>query len=507
LTAQGLSDDTTQLLIEVFFCCVAGGAHAVFGIRYPGLSLAVGAVALLLICLTTREAKAQAVAEFKIDLSSDATVKTDTQQPLNKSVLDETPLSLDLAGGEKDECVPGDGRPSAAQVSSQRKILSQTDDNLVVELSSRSYARGGHIRACDACVAKKCIGIENGGDPRADATATSVANISVRINSPLKRFRYELFVGHVDTDGLLSVSVTKPDGKALDEIPNRSSHFLLTETNRDVIVHAAASAVATAKGGCCDQTNSAKGILTVSVQPTAELDVNDAVSHSFEPFIAGGSSTTGYPYVVALGLDGRITCTGTYVGSHSVVTAAHCVFPVRENFKAHKLDVRFGSRFSTPDQIFQVASVDIPSDPGGGFSFNPETFEDDIALIQFAGDATSKPATLYTGDPSWSNVVAKKLPVDIVGFGFNVVDGNKEGIGFKREAQITIQRFENRKVFFGSQMANTCNGDSGGPLFVESENGKSLYLAGVTSGGDDNCAYGVDTRLDAFASWIKTRIQ
>jgi hypothetical protein len=93
------------------------------------------------------------------------------------------------------------------------------------------------------------------------------------------------------------------------------------------------------------------------------------------------------------------------------------------------------------------------------------------------------------------------------GFGFNVINKGKVGLGFKREAAISIARFENRKIFFGAQVANTCKGDSGGPLFVETPDGKTMLLAGVTSGGDANCTYGVDTRFDAFASWIKTRIQ
>jgi secreted trypsin-like serine protease len=45
-------------------------------------------------------------------------------------------------------------------------------------------------------------------------------------------------------------------------------------------------------------------------------------------------------------------------------------------------------------------------------------------------------------------------------------------------------------------------GDSGGPAFAADSEGK-LFLAGVTSFGDRDCAkYGVDTRVDAYTSFI-----
>jgi hypothetical protein len=48
---------------------------------------------------------------------------------------------------------------------------------------------------------------------------------------------------------------------------------------------------------------------------------------------------------------------------------------------------------------------------------------------------------------------------------------------------------------------NTCNGDSGGPAFAEV--GGELLLAGVTSYGDPSCTqYGVDTRVDVYASFL-----
>lgn len=459
--------------------------------------------ALLLMGLANPSAKAQSIVNFQVNFTADRTAQAGKGQPQYQSAIGETALSVNASGGETDACSPGGGRPSGAQASGESKVLSQSGDRLMFQLSSRSYAQGGHIRHCVSCVGPNiCVGI-SGEDTNASAKASSVANVDVSINSPLKRFQYDLFVGHVDTGGEIAVSVTTADGKPLPQIPNRSSHFLVNEDSRQVIVHAEALTGALDKGGCCSQTSAKSSIVTVSLDPAAELDVN----YTFKPFIAGGQPTTGYAYVVAIGLDGRITCSGTYVGAHSVVTAAHCVFPVKDALQKHKLDVRFGSRFDSPDQTYAVDSVHIPDDPKSGFWFNPSTFEDDIALITFKGEAAVKPATFYAGDPTWTNVIDKKLPVQIVGFGFNVIDGGMVGLGFKREASITIERFENRRVFFGMQAANTCNGDSGGPLFVETADGKELLLAGVTSGGDDKCTYGVDTRLDAFAGWIKTKMQ
>jgi secreted trypsin-like serine protease len=455
------------------------------------------------ITLSPRPVFAQATAIFRVDLSSEGNVHAGNSQPMRDLVSDTQHLNLNANGPESDDCYPGDGRTSAAQASGERKIISQTDDQVIVELSSRSFARGGHIRKCASCPVKHtCIGI-SGQDTNSDANSVTSSNINIRVDSPLKKFRYDLFVGHVDTDGKIELSVKAADGTQLSEIPNHPSHYLVTENTRNVSVQAKAATEATDSGGCCSKTDKVEGVVTVSFEPAAELNAN-----SFKPFIAPGRRTTAYPYVVALGLNGQITCTGTYVGGHTVVTAAHCVFPVKNTYKKKdQLDVRFGSSFDSPDQTLSVDAIDIPSDPAAGFSFNPETFEDDIAIVTFKGDTTVKPADLYTGAPPWSTIVDRKLPVEIVGFGFSVLDHEKVGIGFKREAAISVARFENRKLYFGAQAANTCDGDSGGPLFVETADSKTLLLAGVTSEGDDRCEYGIDTRVDAFLGWVKPRIK
>ena len=57
---------------------------------------------------------------------------------------------------------------------------------------------------------------------------------------------------------------------------------------------------------------------------------------------------------------------------------------------------------------------------------------------------------------------------------------------------------------FGYGVA-TCNGDSGGPAFVDIAGRE--YLAGVTSWGDDGCVqFGFNTRLDTFDDWVTARV-
>lgn len=53
-----------------------------------------------------------------------------------------------------------------------------------------------------------------------------------------------------------------------------------------------------------------------------------------------------------------------------------------------------------------------------------------------------------------------------------------------------------------SAPAQTCLSDSGGPGFITLDGVE--YLAGVTSRGDAECAeFGVDTRVDVYADWVK----
>ena len=92
---------------------------------------------------------------------------------------------------------------------------------------------------------------------------------------------------------------------------------------------------------------------------------------------------------------------------------------------------------------------------------------------------------------------------NLVFVGYGVSNGQTQtGSGVKRVVSIPVSQVAATQFAYQTPGRNTCNGDSGGPAFATDASG-NLTVAGVTSYGDRGCTqYGVDTRVDAYRSFI-----
>jgi hypothetical protein len=133
----------------------------------------------------------------------------------------------------------------------------------------------------------------------------------------------------------------------------------------------------------------------------------------------------------------------------------------------------------------------------------------DLAIVRLAEPVSAiAPSEINTaGTPG------EGTPATIVGFGRS--GGQAEDYGLKRSGHVTLTAAPGDGAgrlwwYFRAPLgsagtnSNTCNGDSGGPLFVETPAG--VMLAGTTGGGHngecltDDLAF--DTDLYAFRDWI-----
>jgi secreted trypsin-like serine protease len=259
------------------------------------------------------------------------------------------------------------------------------------------------------------------------------------------------------------------------------------------------SAEAANAGGCCSAQQETVADVEMRVRKAPIL----YAAYKHAPYIAGGTVTTAYPTVGVILIDGRVHCTATVVGPHTVLTAAHCLHGYEKEIKEFKFGLGFN--YLQPTAEFEVTGWDYPKDAASGFRYNPKTFEDDIGVVYVSVPVGVVVEQLHNGQPRWEDVAKQQLPLLFVGFGYNVIGNQKVGQGIKREAAWPISEVENRKVRFKVQGKNTCSGDSGGPAFIEHAN--RLVLAAVTSGGDLACTEGFDTRVDALRPWVDTRIR
>lgn len=176
-------------------------------------------------------------------------------------------------------------------------------------------------------------------------------------------------------------------------------------------------------------------------------------------------------------------CTGTLVSRHVIVSAGHCL-----EFGGPTW-VYFGSSPVQGGSWVPVRSYQAHPQFDGGSLAN------DISVVILDDDppAAAIPVPL-SGEPP---VVMANMR--FVGFGYTEV-GPGGQYGRKYQTTATVTTMDETTFRYGIA---TCNGDSGGPAFVTHVDGKE-YLAGVTSWGDGPCAaFGYDTRVDAYRSWIE----
>ena len=261
------------------------------------------------------------------------------------------------------------------------------------------------------------------------------------------------------------------------------------------------------------QTRLACGLALLVAAAVADSAAADRVSPGpiGRPRIVNGVDSHDYPTVGAL-LRGApnaqitadtasIACSGTLIGCRTFLTAGHCMTGVAPQeiwvFLQHAGLLTVESIARHPDYDFPAA---------------------DVAVLRLGAPVTGI-------DPTPINLVDPfpLIPVSgiIAGFGR---DGTTTAYGIKRAGAVeTTTCLSDLSTDPDSELmcwdfldpvgpagddSNTCNGDSGGPLFLDLGGGAAV--AGVTSGGTSSSCMPADHSFDAnvatYASFILTQL-
>ncbi len=259
----------------------------------------------------------------------------------------------------------------------------------------------------------------------------------------------------------------------------------------------------------------------------SEQSVNSSSTGQFGEPIVGGSPAEPceHPSTVAVtDVYGDPFCTGTLVNSRVVVTAAHCLVDWDLNpLPASELRVVHG--YADPLAAPAAARLEVSqADPHPYYDTDPSTDQQGLGRSNDIGVLVLKApiaGAVPTGIPL-PNVLDTKLSagddLHISGFGVYSYTGNPwnpgpGGLLYKAVVQYEYHLYESSYPSWGELLAgsttgaDTCFGDSGGPIYFE--DGNELWLVGATSraAADVTLLCGEKTiylLVSAYIGWIES---
>lgn len=217
--------------------------------------------------------------------------------------------------------------------------------------------------------------------------------------------------------------------------------------------------------------------------------------------IIGGTTDANDPSVVLVYAQtssqlGSI-CSGEVVSPHMVLTAAHCVDPAVLKTTTAQFGIFLGSDINDQAQTNDKNNwLDVAST-----AFDPQFDVNSLGSGHDIGEVTTTtviPRDLLPVHQTKLTVNDIGKSLRLVGFGISSgTDTQGTTAGTRRTVGTHVTDVDSNLVYFGDSQHNVCEGDSGGPAFMD-VNGVST-IVGVTSFGDKTCAQGgADTDVGAY---------
>ncbi|CAI9172048.1 unnamed protein product [Rangifer tarandus platyrhynchus] len=233
------------------------------------------------------------------------------------------------------------------------------------------------------------------------------------------------------------------------------------------------------------------------------------ITLSEERIMGGSKAKEGdWPWQVSLQWSSSHRCGGALISNRWILSAAHCF---RSYSEPRQWIATFGTSTKSPQQRVGVTRILIHE------NYNPETHENDIALVQLDREVTYTRYIHRVCLPEANQAISPGSTAYVTGWGSQSYSGDT--VPELEQAQVNIISNNicnapagyNGAVLSGMLCAgvpqggvDACQGDSGGPL-VQEDSRQHWFIVGIVSWGYQ-CGLpdkpGVYTRVTAYRDWI-----
>jgi len=241
---------------------------------------------------------------------------------------------------------------------------------------------------------------------------------------------------------------------------------------------------------------------------------------SAECGIAGGSRIVGgeevaphsYPWMAALFVDEKWFCGGTLISDEWVLTAGHCAHG------AKKMKVMLGAhnvRQASEEGRIELETTKFFTHP----DYSSITIHNDLALVHLPQKVEFGPAIRPVCLPAHSEAGESFAHLQAVATGWGKPSDDASSISpvlrgvdvdtitnFMCALEFPFQMTKNVICISGANGKSTCNGDSGGPLYLVTD-GVHKQIGITSFGSASGCEKGwhaAFTRPTSYLQWIET---